>query len=78
MSILYKVCYKQYLEEELSMKLVLRTGLEYERAFQIAEPIANALGLKECAKNKEDGRLYGWLTIMPTDNDEYVTIEAHK
>ncbi|WP_391559698.1 hypothetical protein [Robertmurraya sp.] len=78
MPVLYKVCYKQYIESELSLKLILRTGLDYERAYQIAKPIADALCLKDCSRSKEDGRLYGWLTVMPTDNDEYVTIEEHK
>lgn len=68
-SLLYDVVYQRKNDKGMVVSAVsFREGLPFEFASKMADDLGNALALKPGSWP------HSWLTIMPTESDEYIFI----
>ncbi len=80
--VLYDVTYSTLGPDGQTIKdsIKIREGVSLEVGYRIGSRLADVLSLKESAWALEEGKelvegdKYAWITIMPTDNDEWVLV----
>lgn len=68
-SLLYDVVYQRKNDKDVVVSAIsFREGISFEQAGSLADDLGNALRLKPGSWP------HSWLTVMPTENDEFVFI----